>query len=308
MDSARVLLVCLLLFVLDCQSCTEKGDKIGKKWTGKSPYYKRTINGKLCQKWSSDDPHKPYPGMVDALIKHTGVNEKDHNYCRNPSADKGGLWCYTTELQTRWEFCRDPPTCQDCKQCLDKTDPKAIKWAGKSSTYQSTISGKKCQKWSSQEPHKPSHTPIDGADHNYCRNPSKAKGGLWCYTTDPKTEWEYCAQPPSCQEWDAKDPRSQKWSGKGALYQKTITGRTCQKWNSNKPHKPWPGMDKSLIKHTGVDDIDHNYCRNPSGDAGGLWCYTTDPKKRWEYCAQPPYCNGMATAFSPPAAAAAGGY
>lgn len=27
----------------------------------------------------------------------------------------------------------------------------------------------------------------------------------------------------------------------------------------------------------------HNFCRNPDGSAG-LWCYTTDPRTRWEYC------------------------
>lgn len=28
---------------------------------------------------------------------------------------------------------------------------------------------------------------------------------------------------------------------------------------------------------------DFNYCRNPDGNSG-IWCYTTDPKKRWEAC------------------------
>jgi len=28
---------------------------------------------------------------------------------------------------------------------------------------------------------------------------------------------------------------------------------------------------------------DHNYCRNPDNEKSA-WCYTTDPKKRWEYC------------------------
>lgn len=26
-----------------------------------------------------------------------------------------------------------------------------------------------------------------------------------------------------------------------------------------------------------------NYCRNPDGGKT-IWCFTTDPKKRWEYC------------------------
>merc|ERR1719336_2369439 len=28
---------------------------------------------------------------------------------------------------------------------------------------------------------------------------------------------------------------------------------------------------------------DHNYCRNPDGEPR-MWCYTTDPSKRWELC------------------------
>ena len=30
-----------------------------------------------------------------------------------------------------------------------------------------------------------------------------------------------------------------------------------------------------------------NYCRNPDGESQGPWCYTTDPKSRWEYCHVP---------------------
>ena len=29
---------------------------------------------------------------------------------------------------------------------------------------------------------------------NYCRNPDNSDG-VWCYTTDPNTEWEYCNIP-----------------------------------------------------------------------------------------------------------------
>ena len=29
----------------------------------------------------------------------------------------------------------------------------------------------------------------------------------------------------------------------------------------------------------------HNFCRNPRVDPNDrLWCYTTDPKTRWEFC------------------------
>merc|ERR1719228_2051675 len=86
-------------------------------------------------------------------------------------------------------------------------DPKGMEWTGKGPKYQKTISGKICQKWSSQTPHAHSLTIIDGNNHNYCRNPD-GEPGIWCYTTDPNTRWELCEQPAIC------DPRHDVWCGK----------------------------------------------------------------------------------------------
>ena len=66
-----------------------------------------------------------------------------------------------------------------------------------------TKSGKACQRWSSQTPHDHDHTsdteyPDSSVSEaaNYCRNPSGVRDlGVWCYTTDPSTEWEYCVVP-----------------------------------------------------------------------------------------------------------------
>lgn len=30
--------------------------------------------------------------------------------------------------------------------------------------------------------------------------------------------------------------------------------------------------------------MDRNYCRNPTRKTKSIWCYTTDPEVRWEYC------------------------
>ena len=62
-----------------------------------------------------------------------------------------------------------------------------------------TRSGKICQHWNLQAPHKfilPFQQYPELGDHNYCRNPgSKGPDGPWCFTTDPNTRWEYCNVP-----------------------------------------------------------------------------------------------------------------
>ena len=35
-----------------------------------------------------------------------------------------------------------------------------------------------------------------------------------------------------------------------------------------------------------ADDLRKNFCRNPGKSQKGIWCFTTDPKKKWDYCAE----------------------
>ena len=56
----------------------------------------------------------------------------------------------------------------------------------------------------------------------------------------------------------------------------TASGRTCQVWSAPQLHD-----------HNHKEVGDHNLCRNPIGDPDGVWCYTTDPDKRWEHCSHP---------------------
>jgi len=69
-------------------------------------------------------------------------------------------------------------------------------------------------------------------------------------------------------------------NGEGYLgcQEETVGGLPCQKWAAQNPHShpfhPQVFMDKNL---------NHNYCRNPNGKRT-IWCFTTDPKKRWDYC------------------------
>jgi len=57
----------------------------------------------------------------------------------------------------------------------------------------------------------------------------------------------------------------------------TRSGRTCQGWDTNIPHRT----------KFRPNPENNNFCRNPDNDPRGPWCYTTDPNKRWEYCDVP---------------------
>ena len=61
-----------------------------------------------------------------------------------------------------------------------------------------TVSGRTCQPWSRQSPHRHPFTDEQfperskKAASNYCRNPDNKDGGPWCFTQDPMVEWEFC--------------------------------------------------------------------------------------------------------------------
>merc|ERR1711962_1580396 len=64
-----------------------------------------------------------------------------------------------------------------------------------------TNSGRICQNWAIQSPHKHSRTVQSRTEHpnydltsNYCRNPDES-AGPWCYTIDSEKRWEYCGIP-----------------------------------------------------------------------------------------------------------------
>jgi len=101
----------------------------------------------------------------------------------------------------------------------------------------------------------------------------------------------------------------------------TINNHMCQTWGSNKVHHEhsiWNTFSKTpslrpegytfeeiealpkneeiriknairdgLLDKVGEKYIPNNKCRNPNGSATAAWCYTTNPKVRWDYCMKP---------------------
>ena len=80
------------------------------------------------------------------------------------------------------------------------------------------------------------------------------------------------------------DVGCQKKSSKGVDYsgeaEVTVGRRLC---------KVWGALGNGASAAKADTQAGHNSCRNPSSSDGGVWCYTVDPKVRWEYCAVP-YC------------------
>eukprot|EP00058_Branchiostoma_floridae_P018770 XP_002604259.1 hypothetical protein BRAFLDRAFT_88548 [Branchiostoma floridae] len=229
--------------------------------------------GKPCQRWTSQSPHEH--SYTPANYPSSGLEQ---NYCRNPDGESvPGVWCYTTHQGTRWEYC-------DVPQCNEETCQRGngVSYKGTASV---TESGKTCQRWDSQTPHEHGVTPAEYPSSlllkNYCRSlgGDSSAFGVWCYTTDPSTRWEYCDVPACAEPCQVGD---------GVSYRGTVSvtesGKTCQRWDSQSPHEHIETLDNypeaGLLK---------NYCRSQGGDsiASGVWCYTTDPSTRWEYCDVP---------------------
>ncbi|XP_044024914.1 plasminogen [Siniperca chuatsi] len=263
-------------------SCTEECIHCsGEDYRGK---ISTTKNGFTCQRWDSQKPHNH--GYIPSVLPEKYLEE---NYCRNPDGDPRP-WCFTTSPSKRWDFCSIPR----CTSEPPTIVPELTCATGDGGAYRGTIavteSGKTCQSWSSQTPHQhnrsPDNYPCKGLDNNYCRNPDNERMP-WCYTTDSETRWEYC-KVPSCGNATGPDepvipPEEEDcYEGNGSSYRgvtsETISGKRCQAWSSMTPHN-----HQKTPQNFPNGDLRRNLCRNPDGDRAP-WCYTTDPKVRWEYC------------------------
>jgi len=65
----------------------------------------------------------------------------------------------------------------------------------------------------------------------------------------------------------------------------TVSGRECQAWTAQSPHEH--NFNEDHMFPDGSAQYAKNFCRNPENGHVGLWCYTTDPEKRWEACDVP---------------------
>ncbi|KAM8979826.1 hepatocyte growth factor isoform X3 [Sarcophilus harrisii] len=232
--------------------------------------------------------NKGLPFTCNFLPSSYRGKDLQENYCRNPRGEEGGPWCFTSNPEVRHEVC-DIPQCSEveCMTCNGES------YRG---PMDHTESGKICQRWDHQTPHRhkflPERYPDKGFDDNYCRNPD-GKPRPWCYTLDPDTPWEYCAiktcAHSTMNNSDIPMETTHCVRGQGEGYRGTVNtiwnGIPCQRWDTQYPHQHDITPENFKCK-----DLRENYCRNPDG-AESPWCFTTDPNIRIGYCSQIPKCD-----------------
>ncbi|XP_039209378.1 hepatocyte growth factor isoform X6 [Crotalus tigris] len=260
----------------------EKKDYIRNCIIGKGATYRGNISvtksGIECQAWNSTIPHEhSYRGK-----------DLQRNYCRNPRGEEGGPWCFTSNPEIRHEVCAIPLCSEvECMTCNGE---------GYRGPMDHTETGKECQRWDLQRPHRhpfrPEKYPDKGFDDNYCRNPD-GKPRPWCYTLDPNTPWEFCSIKTCAQNVVRSSlaviETTECIQGQGEGYRGTVntiwSGIECQRWDSQVPHQHNFTRENFKCK-----DLRENYCRNPDG-AEVPWCFTTNPNIRIGDCSQIPKCN-----------------
>ncbi|KAL4237283.1 hypothetical protein ACF0H5_002002 [Mactra antiquata] len=261
-------------------------DLLSMNYTGNANL---TRNGKECQRWDTQTPHSH--NLTDENFPEASLSDAE-NYCRDPTAS-GYTWCYTTDPETSWETC-DVFSCtkyRNDKVCFSDVDYK-IQYKGR---WDVTIKDIKCQRWDSQAPH--SHY-VGGYNfpekslteaNNYCRESGKDDVPLWCYTIDPYQPRVAC-EVTKCPKYHVTcydGPSVRSYMG---TWNKTVSGRTCQRWDVQTPHSH--NLTADMFEEDRLKDAE-NFCRDPT-NSGELWCYTTDPMIELEKCGIGK-CNGEKT-------------
>lgn len=224
-----------------------------------SGYQNKTRSGKTCTNWTT-----PQNGATTYDFEHhPSLNLGPHNFCRNPDGSTGGIWCYTGTNGAR-EYCDPVP-------------------------MNRTISGRKCQSWKKDTPHKHNFNSLSPKAFLYkrdqaCQGKCKGKGsntsfaGKKC-TAMPKDE---CKLASSACQWFETPKSSTSQTSKAAC------DTFCKDYSyfNLKSGKCECYEDCPTAKQASTTIYKRNMCMNPDGMDTGLWCYTEDEGKRWERCSE----------------------
>ncbi|CAG0901807.1 unnamed protein product [Darwinula stevensoni] len=261
-----------------CGGRAEKGDdghvypecrlsEKGKEYVGRRS---ETETGKTCLTWGN----RPYGTPWDFLNRDgeyaghfLNLDPSIHeNYCRNSGLHRERPWCFVTDPEIEWEYC-DIPRCHDQNPPECKLTMQGGEYVGKQNA---TFSGFPCQHWLTNFPNPHDmieqrlsafSDEVDGS-HNFCRNPDGLFHG-----------------PTECRIQSGTEYMGTK--------NRTKSGHPCQPWLSHTPHELHEKYYYNPKGRSFPDDLhsSHNFCRNPTSDPAGPWCYNGAGKRpEWEYC------------------------
>lgn len=133
---------------------------------------------------------------------------------------------------------------------------------------------------------------VDGSKEdakNYCRNPTGSVEGPYCFAAD-LADSAYTINRQNCSPRQCRSKEC-RMSGTGNDYigslGETRSGRFCQRWASKSPHTiPQKLLNKEMFPELSLSNVS-NFCRNPSHDSAGLWCFTDDPFLDTDICNVP---------------------
>ncbi|XP_012217839.1 uncharacterized protein [Linepithema humile] len=202
-----------------------------------------TVGGFRCQSWTAQQPlHKISADITDEDFPEKSM-KLAKNYCRNPTRDPRGPWCYTLEPTVIDDEC-DVPLC-NYEDCI--ITGSGVEYGGSRSF---SVSKRKCKSWNKRYKlgnaktikfHN-KHFP-DGSRakaNNYCRNPDDDTGGPWCYVEEKNyelVEKEYC-DIPFCDDKDCL-----MYSRNASTYS-TLTGLNSTYGNISFWIKLWDPLDE----------------------------------------------------------------
>ncbi|XP_017755449.1 PREDICTED: uncharacterized protein LOC108547430 [Eufriesea mexicana] len=259
----------------------------------------KTAGDIRCQYWYTDEPiHEVSKDITDNDFPEKSMKIAK-NYCRNPTRDSRGPWCYTLEPSLIDDEC-DIPLLHNAS----RTDLMKCKLTQLGMEYRGAIAKTagdiRCQYWYTDEPiHEVSKDITDNdfpeksmkIAKNYCRNPTRDSRGPWCYTLEPSLIDDEC-DIPLCNFGECK------LSGPGSEYggskEMTTSRSKCKSWH--KRHQ-LEGLKSEKYDDKNFPDRSRrkagNFCRNPSGDVGGPWCYVEEENLEYvqkQYC-DIPFCD-----------------
>lgn len=105
MPEVTNLIIISFLSVLDeTQPVVDTGSCMRGNGIGYSGTQVHTKSGHLCQLWTQQSPHKHpmLPAIYASELQNAGYA------CRNPGGLGDRPWCYTTNVNVRWEYCNIP--------------------------------------------------------------------------------------------------------------------------------------------------------------------------------------------------------